>query len=96
MQILGTGRRIEIEMPFDAPIDRPWRVLIDDGSAFAGGAVEVEASEVVNQYTIECDLFSEAIRTGKRPVVPIEDAMANMRVIDALFRSAQSGGWEPV
>ena len=96
MQILGTERRIEIEMPFDAPIDRPWRVLIDDGSAFAGGPVEVEAPDVVNQYTIECDLFSEAIRTGKRPVVPLEDARANMRVIDALFRSAKSGGWEAV
>ncbi len=96
MQIFGTEGRIEIETPFDAPIDRPYRVFVDDGSAFAGGPVDAEASDVVNQYTIECDLFSEAIRSGTRPVVPLEDAMRNMRAIDALFRSAQSGGWKPV
>ena len=96
MQIFGTEGRIEIETPFDAPIAGPYRVFVDDGGAFAGGPVELEASDVVNQYTIECDLFSEAIRSGKPPVVPLEDAVQNMRAIDALFRSARSGGWEVV
>ena len=96
MQVLGTEGRIEIEMPFDAYTDRPCRIFIDDGGAFAGGPVEVEAFDVVNQYTIECDLFAKAIRTGQRPVVPLEDALRNMATIDALFRSARSGGWETV
>ena len=96
MQIIGTEGRIEIETPFDAPIDGPFRVFFDDGRAFTGGPAELAVSDVVNPYTIECDLFSEAIRRGDQPVVPLEDAVRNTRAIDALFRSAQSGGWEAV
>ena len=33
--------------------------------------------------------------SGEGPLeFPIEDAIANMRVIDAAFRSARGGGWE--
>ncbi len=96
MQIIGTEGRIEIETPFDAPIEALFRVFFDDGGAFTGGAAELAASDVVNPYTIECDLFAEAVRSGNQPVVSLEDAMRNTRAIDALFRSARSGGWETV
>ena len=40
------------------------------------------------------DAFSRAV-LGEAPLeFPIEDAIANMRVIDAAFRSARSGDWE--
>jgi len=43
---------------------------------------------------VQSDLFCEAIVAGKPAPIPIEDAVANMRVIDAIFRSAKSGRWE--
>ena len=40
------------------------------------------------------DLFAEAIQTGGQAPTPLEDAVRNMAVIDAVFRSAESGTWE--
>ena len=49
--------------------------------------------EVCNQYEIQGRLFSEAVR-GVTPIeFPLENAVANMKIIDALFRSAEVGGW---
>jgi predicted dehydrogenase len=49
---------------------------------------------VCDQYTIQADLFSDAVLAGRPVPLPIEDAILNMACIDALFRSAQSGRWE--
>lgn len=94
IQILGTRGRIEIEIPFNAPPDRPSRIFVDDGSDLSGGGTETIALPVVNQYTIQADLFSRAILEGGPAPYPLEDSVRNMRVIDAVFRSAASGAWE--
>jgi predicted dehydrogenase len=96
MQIFGTSGRIEVEIPFNAPPDRPCRIFVDDGSALGDASAREESFPVCDQYTIQGDLFSEAIRSGKPPEFPLENAVQNMRVIDALFRSAKAGRWEPV
>jgi predicted dehydrogenase len=94
MQMFGTHGRIEIEIPFNAPPDRPCHIYVDDGSDLFGAGIQTETFPVCDQYTIQGDLFSQAVR-GQGPVpVPIEDAVRNMAVIDALFRSAESGSWE--
>jgi predicted dehydrogenase len=54
----------------------------------------VEEFPPCDQYTIEGDLFSRAIREHTAPPVPLEDALKNMAVIDAVFRSAETGNWE--
>ena len=59
-------------------------------------SARAEAFPVCDQYAIQGDLFSEAIRSGKPLEFPLEDAVRNMRVIDALFRSARAGRWETV
>jgi predicted dehydrogenase len=66
-----------------------------DGRA-ADGTASREAIDidVCDQYTIQGDLFSEAIRRGTPAPYPLEDSIANMRVIDALFRSAETNRWE--
>jgi predicted dehydrogenase len=56
--------------------------------------MRVEEFEAVDQYTIQGDLFAEAIQTGGPAPTPLEDSVRNMEVIDALFRSAASGHWE--
>jgi predicted dehydrogenase len=94
MQFFGTRGRIEIEIPFNAPPDRPCRILVDDGSDLSGAGIQTETFPVCDQYTIQGDLFSQAVRGEGQAPVPIADAVRNMAVIDALFRSAESGRWE--
>jgi predicted dehydrogenase len=94
MQFLGTKGRIEIEIPFNSPIDKPTRIFVDDGSDLAGAGVKTEIVPTCDQYTIQGDVFSKAIRDNTEVPVPLEDAVANMAVIDAVFRSAESGQWE--
>jgi len=94
MQLLGTLGRIEIEIPFNAPPDQPCRIFMDDGSDLFGASIRTETFPVCDQYTIQGDLFSQAVRGAGEVPVPLEDAVRNMAVIDALFRSAESGRWE--
>jgi predicted dehydrogenase len=94
MQLFGTAGRIEIEIPFNAPNHRPCRIFVDDGSDLFGAGVETESFPVCDQYTIQGDLFSRAIRGEGEVPVPLEDAIRNMAVIDALVKSAESGHWE--
>jgi predicted dehydrogenase len=94
MQILGTTGRIEIEIPFNAPPDRPCRIFIDDGSELTARGARVEEFAICDQYTIQGDLFSQAILNDSPVPVPLENALGNMAVIDALFRSGETGRWE--
>jgi predicted dehydrogenase len=94
VQALGTRGRIQVEIPFNAPPDRPCRIFVDDGSDVSGGGIEALTFDACDQYGIQADLFSRSIREGTPPAVPLEDSLANMRVIRALFASAESGRWE--
>ncbi len=92
--IVGEAGRIEIMIPFNAPPDRPTEIIIDTGADLFGGGRRVEQFAVCDQYTLQGDAFSRAILSDTPLEFPIEDALANMRVIDALFRSAERGSWE--
>ncbi|MEP6618195.1 MAG: Gfo/Idh/MocA family oxidoreductase [bacterium] len=94
MQIFGTSGRIEVEIPFNAPPDGGCRILLDDGSKFAGAAAEAITFPAVDQYRLQGDRFSEAVRGIGSTLVSLEDSIANMAVIDALFRSSLSERWE--
>jgi predicted dehydrogenase len=94
MQIFGTTGRIAVEIPFNAPPADECRIFVDDGSDLSGGGVESITFPPVDQYSVQADRFSEAIRGVGSVPVSLEDAMGNMAVIDALFRSAESREWE--
>ena len=94
MQFLGTKGRIEMEIPFNAPNDRPTRLYIDDGRDVFGTGIRTETVPVCDQYTEQGDAFSRAIREGSDVPVTLEDAIANMAVIEAVFRAAKTGKWE--
>jgi predicted dehydrogenase len=95
IQILAERGRIELQIPFNAPNDRPCRLFVDDGSDLAGANVEAIEVPMCDQYSIQADFFSQAIRSrGAATPYPLEDSVKNMMVIDALFRSASSGRWE--
>jgi predicted dehydrogenase len=91
--IAGTAGRIEVQIPFNAPIDRPTRIVVDTGADLVGGGAKPEDFPVCDQYTLQGDAFSRAVREGGKLEFPIEDAIANMRVIDACFRAAREGVW---
>jgi predicted dehydrogenase len=93
VQVLGARGRIEVEVPFNAPADRPCRVLVDDGRDLLGGGIEELAFAPCDQYAIQGDLFARAILEDGAVPVPLEDSLQNTRVLEALFRSAASGGW---
>ena len=88
VNIFGTEGRVEIEIPFNAPHDRPCKIWHQ-----LGDKVEEILLDTCNQYTIQGDRFSQAVLNDSDVPTPIEDAVANMKVIEAIFRSAQSGTW---
>lgn len=96
MQLFGTRGSITVEIPFNAPTDRPTRLVVDDARDLFGSGQEVIEIPTVNQYTLMADAFAAAIQQGLPVPLPITDGVANMAVIDALFRAADSGRWEPV
>jgi predicted dehydrogenase len=94
MQFLGTKGRIEIEIPFNAPSERETRIFVDDGRDVFGSGVTTESFPMCDQYQIQGDAFSRAVWEDGEVPVSIEDAIKNMAVIEAVFRSAESGKWE--
>ena len=95
MQFFGTEGWIDVEVPFTPAGDRPSRLFIDSGRELYGGGSQVQESfPVCNQYTIQGELFSKAILENSEVPNPLEDAICNMAVIEAIFRSAESGTWE--
>ena len=94
MQIFGTKGRIGVDVPFNAPPDDERRLVVDDGRDLTGGGIETITFPPMDQYTLQADRFSEAIRGVGAVPVSLEDSIGNMAVIDAIFRSAESRQWE--
>lgn len=95
MLFFGTKGRIEIERPINPPNDQPSRILIDDNPGDpTGSGITSETIDTCDQFTIQGDLFSRAIREGGEVPVPLEDSARNMAAIEAIFRSAGSGKWQ--
>ena len=94
VQFLGTRGRIEIEIPFNAPPDRPTRIFIDETGEIFGSGLRTESFAVCDQYTLQGDNFSRAILENAEVPVTLEDSIGNMAVIEAVFRSGESGAWE--
>jgi len=88
VNIFGTEGRVEIEIPFNASPDQPCKMWHQQGTK-----VEEIVLDICDHYTIQGDLFSQAVLNDTELPTPLEDAVANMRVIDALIRSAKSETW---
>jgi predicted dehydrogenase len=80
MHIFGTTGHIEIEIPFNAPPDKPTRIFLND---------ETIEFPVCDQYTIQGELFSRAILEDTEVPVPLEDALNNMKVIEAILADSR-------
>ena len=90
VNIVGTTGRIEIEIPVNAPAKRPCRLWYAHDST-----IDEVVFDVCNQYTLQGDAFSRAIMDNAPAPTPLEDALDNMRVIDAVIRSGREGQVAP-
>jgi predicted dehydrogenase len=90
----GTKGRIEMEIPFNAPKDRPTRIFVDETGELFGSGIKVEEFPIADQYTMQGDAFSQAVLEGGEVPVPLEEAIKNMAVIEAVFKSGETGQWE--
>ncbi|MGN8118708.1 Gfo/Idh/MocA family protein [Labrys sp. 22185] len=96
VDIVGTKKRFEISIPFNAPQAEAVTVYTDDGSRLGDASAVAETIAPVDQYAEEVDAFSAAIRGEITLPYGPADAVQNMKIIDALFRSEKSGAWETV
>ena len=96
VHLCGTKGRIEIQIPVNAPQGAKTRLFIDDGSSLAGAGIRTETLPESDQYMLQGDAFSRAVRGEIELPYGVEDSVRSMRVIDALFRSERSQRWEAV
>jgi predicted dehydrogenase len=89
--ILGTQGEVELDLPFNPPPGKPAQVRLHNSK----GVREI-ALEICDQYTLQGDALSKAILDDTPVPISLEDSIANMAVIDALFQSARSGAWAVV
>jgi len=89
VNIIGTARRIEIELPFNPSTDKPSRLWL-----FNDSHVNEIVFDACSHYTFQGDLFSQAILNDTDVPTPLEDAVANMRVIEAIRASAENSAWQ--
>ncbi|WP_196257843.1 Gfo/Idh/MocA family protein [Pelagibacterium limicola] len=96
IELLGTKGRLEILIPFNAPQGEPTAILIDQGISFDGHLARREIIPAQDQYTEMAEAFACAVLGKADLPYDIENAIASMRVLDAIFESERTGGWVTV
>ena len=96
VQIVGTTGWMRAEVPFAHPPDLPARLLIGSNIAPGTEPDETIRFDPVNQYRLQAERFGRQVRGAAPSRWPLETGVANLRVLDALRRSGESGRWEPV
>ena len=91
VNILGTNGHIEIEIPVNAPKDASSKIWIRTKT----GSEEIIV-EAVDQYTLQAEQFAAAIIENSAVPTSLTDAVNNMKVIEAIFESAELNGWKTI
>ena len=94
VQLIGSKGRIEIEIPFNAPQDQGTRYWVDDASALDGAGIRTVNLPVADQYQLQAEAFSNAVRMQRPDARALDEAIGGMRIIGALFASEKSGRFE--
>lgn len=92
MNFLGRSKRLEIQIPFNAPRDQPCRLLLDKGDILQRELEEI-LIPTCDQYQLQMDAFTKAVLEDTDVPVTLEDSLENTRVIEAIFQSAKEGKW---
>ena len=92
MMFFGDEKKIEVEIPFNAPNDIACKIFVNDGDLFQANKNEI-LFDVCDQYKIQGEEFSESIISDSEVPVSLEDAYKNVSVIEAIFKSEKTGTW---
>lgn len=95
MHFLGDKKRLEVKIPFNAPKDRQTQVQMDAGDLFQEN-IEQLSFEIADQYALQGEAFTKAVLEDVPAPVSLENAMANAKVMEAIFQSANEGRWVDV
>lgn len=94
LHAVGTKARLEIEIPFNAPPGGETRIFIDEGAKPGDSLRKTHSISACDQYAEQCDAFARVVMGEAELPYGVEDAIQMMRILDALFRSGDSGRWE--
>ncbi|AHM59047.1 oxidoreductase domain-containing protein [Flammeovirgaceae bacterium 311] len=92
MHFLGDKQELEVQIPFNAPNDRSCVITLNNGDVFQD-KLENLVFEQSDQYSIQAEAFSRAVLENTEVPVPLEDSLANTKVLEAIFLSAKEGRW---
>ncbi len=96
VHMFGTQARLEVEIPFNAPPDRPCRLFVDEGRDVFGSGTEIIEIPTCDQYRIQAEEFARAVGANTPAPYPLEMSVKNMEILEAIVRSADTGRWETV
>jgi len=96
VDIVGTKGRLEVPIPFNAPQGKATRLYLDKGQKLGGAGAKSISIRAADQYRLQGEAFSRAVRGIEPLAYGIEDSIRQMRVLDALFRSTETGRWETI
>lgn len=96
VEVFGDRASLEIVIPYNAVADESGALLVGNGGPLDRSLYRREITKPVDQYTEEADAFARAV-LGEEPLAyGVDDAIQQMRILDAIFRSEKSGAWEDV
>lgn len=93
LQVLGSKAKLDIVIPFNAPANERTAITVDTGAPFDGSLARREILPACDQYTEQAEAFALAVLGEQALPWGVEDAIASMKVLDAIFASERSGGW---
>jgi predicted dehydrogenase len=96
LEVIGDKARVEILIPYNAPQGQATALLIDDGHSLDGSMVTKEVFAPCDQYTLQGEAFSQAVRGERKLDYGVEHAISHMKVLDAIFESEKTGAWAKV
>jgi predicted dehydrogenase len=94
VEAIGPKGSLEIVIPFNAPANEKTALIV--GNSFDRNLNRREILPAIDQYTAQAENFALAVLGEQQAPYGVEDAIAQMRVLDAIFRSEKSGTWEAV
>ena len=92
VRVFGTEGRIAIGIPFNIPPDLPTEIFVTHGSdPPVKPNTEVVTFAPADQYAVQAERFARAVLEDGPTPIPPEDAVANLRVIEEIFRVGERG-----
>jgi predicted dehydrogenase len=96
LEAIGDKGSLEIVIPYNAPLGQKTAIVVGSGGSMDRSLHRREIVPEIDQYTAEAETFALAVMGQQQNAYGVEDAILQMRVLDAIFRSEKSAGWEPV